>query len=205
MMTTPELSMRRTWEVLLIGGASGTGKTSISYAIARHFGVNLTEVDDFQVMLRHMTTPEQQPILHYWDTHPNPFEIPVEKLLENLIASGKVMMPGLEAVIANHLESKVPVVLEGDFILPELAAQTQYGDELNNGRVKSIFLIEADEMQLRRNYLLREPEYGEQVKRSRSSWLHGQWLMQEAQRWGVPAVMARPWEDEIERAIVAIG
>ena len=84
---------KRTWDVLLIGGASGTGKTSISYRIARHFGVGITEVDDFQQLLLRMTTAEQQPILHYWWTHPNPFEIPVEKMFENLIGSGKVMLP----------------------------------------------------------------------------------------------------------------
>ncbi len=204
-MTDSHAQNGRTWDVLLIGGASGTGKTSISYRIARHFDVNLTEVDDFQQLLLRMTTPEQQPILHYWWTHPNPSEITVEKMFENLVASGKVLLTGLEAVIANHLESNVPVVLEGDFILPELAAQSTFGDELNNGRVKAIFLIEPDELQLRRNFQLREPEYGEQVKRSHSSWLHTQWLIEETTRLGIPTVMARPWEDVFERMLTAIG
>lgn len=31
------------------------------------------------------------------------------------------MAPALEAVIANHIESRAPLVLEGDFILPMLA------------------------------------------------------------------------------------
>jgi hypothetical protein len=35
------------------------------------------------------------------------------------------MAPALEAAIKNHLESKSPVILEGDFILPALAAQTE--------------------------------------------------------------------------------
>jgi hypothetical protein len=41
----------RRWQVLLIGGASGTGKTSVSYRLAQYFGVGLTEIDDFQVLL----------------------------------------------------------------------------------------------------------------------------------------------------------
>jgi uridine kinase len=44
--------------VLLIGGASGSGKTSVSYRLAHHFNVGITEVDDFQVILERMTTPE---------------------------------------------------------------------------------------------------------------------------------------------------
>ena len=47
----------RPWQVLLIGGASGAGKTSVSYRLAHHFNVGITEVDDFQVILERMTTP----------------------------------------------------------------------------------------------------------------------------------------------------
>ena len=48
----------RSWQVLLIGGASGSGKTSVSYRLANHFNVGIIEVDDFQVILERMTTPE---------------------------------------------------------------------------------------------------------------------------------------------------
>ncbi|MCA0454426.1 MAG: hypothetical protein LCI00_10665 [Chloroflexi bacterium] len=197
-------TVTRTWDVLLIGGASGTGKTSISYRIAKHFGLNLIEVDDFQVLLRRMTTPAQQPILHHWDTHPDPFSMSAEEMTANLIATGGVMHSGLEAVIANHLEENIPVVMEGDFILPALAVQPTFGEEANNGRVKGIFLIESDERQLVANYLAREPEYGEQTKRARSSWLFGQWLTAECARLGVPTLEARPWADGVERVIGAI-
>ena len=44
-------SIRRNWDILLIGGASGTGKTQLSIPLARHYGVDLVRVDDFQLML----------------------------------------------------------------------------------------------------------------------------------------------------------
>src|SRR5436190_19804951 len=59
----------RDWQVLLLGGASGVGKTSVSYRLAQHYGVGLTEVDDFQVVLEAMTSPDQYPELHFWRTH----------------------------------------------------------------------------------------------------------------------------------------
>lgn len=37
--------MERDWCVFLIGGASGTGKTCISYPLAKMYSVNLIEVD----------------------------------------------------------------------------------------------------------------------------------------------------------------
>lgn len=203
-MSQVESSIKRTWEVLLIGGASGVGKTSISYRIARHFGIGITEVDDFQVLLQEMTTPEQQPALHYWATHPEAAELPAERIMENGIAIGEVMRPGLEVVIANHLESHTPIMLEGDFILPALAAQHTFGGEPNNGRVKAIFLTEPDEAQLLQNFLLREPHEGEQVKRAQVSWLYNQWLTEEAARLNVPTVSARPWDDVFERVLAAI-
>lgn len=194
----------RSWDVLLIGGASGTGKTHISYRIAHQFGVGLTEVDDFQQLLRRMTTPDQQPALHFWHTHPDPFSLTPEQMMDNLIAIGEAMQPGLTAVIANHLESDVPVVLEGDFILPALAAQSVFDEQANDGRVKGLFLIEPDERQLVHNFLIREPHYGEQTKRARSSWLFGQWLAREAARHGVASLEARPWPTVLERALAAL-
>ena len=116
----------RFWQVLLIGGASGTGKTSISYRLAEYFGVGITEVDDFQVILERMTTPEQQPDLHYWRTNPEAITLPAEEIMEHTISVGRAMLPALEAVVANHLSSQTPVILEGDFILPSLAIQSAF-------------------------------------------------------------------------------
>jgi len=194
----------RSWEVLLLGGPSGTGKTSVSYRLAHHFAIGITEVDDFQVLLECMTTPEQQPILHYWRTHPEAIELPAEKIFAQAIAIGQVMQPGLTAVIANHLESNAPVVLEGDFILPALAAQTSFMDEVNSGRVRAVFLYEEEESQLLSNFLQREPDNGPQHKRARVSWLYGQWLKQEAQRYGIVALPARPWDNLFDRILTAI-
>lgn len=184
----------RSWEVLLLGGASGAGKTAVSYRLARHFGVGITEVDDFQVLLEAMTTPEQFPALHVWQTHPDPHSLPAEEIVAQLIRVGEVMAPGLEAVIANHLESAAPVVLEGDFLLPPLAGRDAFGGEPNRGRVRAIFIIEEDEEQLLANFLQREPAHGPQYKRAQVSRLYGQWLQREAQQRGLPALPARPWE-----------
>ncbi len=194
----------RKWQVLLIGGASGTGKTSVSYCLAQYFRVGITEFDDFQVILEKMTTPEQQPALHYWRTHPEAIYLPAERIVENGIAIGEAMQPALSAVIANHLASHSPVVLEGDFILPSLAIQPAFDDEPNNGRVQAVFLVEPDEEQLLHNYTNREPESGEQRKRAQVSWLFGQWLLREAQHANVPIVLARPWETAFERILTAI-
>ncbi len=194
----------RQWQVLLLGGPSGVGKTSVSYRLARRFGVGITEVDDFQVLLERMTTPEQQPVLHFWRTHSDPDRPSALEIMEQGLEVGEMMAPGLEAVIANHLETNTPMVLEGDFIHPSLASRTSFAGQANEGRVRAVFLHEPDEAQLVANYLAREPERGPQTKRARVSWLKGQWLEREAKRHGHPVVIARPWETVLERVMASV-
>jgi 2-phosphoglycerate kinase len=195
----------RQWQVLLIGGPSGVGKTMVSYRLAHHFGVGITEIDDFQVLLERMTTPEQQPTLHFWRTHPAPEQLSAAEIMEQGLDVGRTMAVGLEAVIANHLESQAPVVLEGDFVHPSLAAQTSFLSQPNDGRVRAVFLYEPDEQQILANYAQREPESGVQAVRARVSWLYGQWLKQEAERYGVPILPVRPWDSILDRIIQAIS
>jgi 2-phosphoglycerate kinase len=198
-------ALARPWQVLLLGGPSGVGKTSVSYRLARHFGIGLTEIDDFQALLERMTTPEQQPAIHFWRTHPAPEQLAADEILRRLREQGEAMSAGIEGVIANHLEAATPVVLEGDFLLPALAAQASFSGQANGGRVRGVFLHEPDEQQFVANYLSREPGRGPQVKRAQVSWRHGLWLRREAERLGVPVVLARPWDTVFKRLIAAVS
>jgi len=189
----------RPWDILLLGGASGVGKTSISYRLAARFGVGITEVDDFQIILQRMTTPEQQPALHFFPNDPEAFfALDEAGKLAHAIEVVTAMAEPLEYIIANHLTSNAPVVLEGDFILPALAVKPEYDGVPAGGRVRALFLIE-DEDQLNRNFLAREGE--RQPVRARASWRYSEWLRSEAERLGVPAVPARPWETVLERCL----
>lgn len=195
---------RRSWDVFLLGGASGAGKTSLSYRFARHFDVALTEVDDFQVVLECMTTPQQQPVMHFWRTHPAPHTLPVEEIVARTIAVGKVLLPALAAVIVNHIETQTPVVLEGDYILPALVAHPVIAPIYQAGGMRAVFVHEAEEKTLLTNFLRREPEAGPQYLRSQVSWQYGEWLQQEAERYQIPVLLARPWKTAFDR-LLALG
>lgn len=197
--------MAREWQVLLLGGASGVGKSSLSYNLARHYNVNLTEVDDIQVALTKLLTPQQQPLLHFWRTHWEEFSSwsDQEHLDFFTRLSREVFQPALEAIIANHLETNRPVILEGDFILPELATFKTFAEQANNNRVKALFIYEEDEKQIAANYLARDNE--EQTFRAHLSWINNQWLRNECERLGIPVLSARPWDTVLERAIKILG
>ena len=193
------MDTQRSWHVVLICGASGVGKTQLSYPLAQHFGVGITEVDDFQVILERMTTPAQYPVVHQFRTDPDAFfALDDAGKLETAIAYSTVMAEAIEAVIANHLDGGSPVVLEGDFLLPSLAVQETFAGTPAAGRVRGVILYD-DEAQIARNYLAREGE--PQPDRARWSWNHSEWLRQEAQRLGLPTLAARPWETVVTRAV----
>src|SRR5579864_1049936 len=192
------------WQVLLLGGASGVGKTSVSYRLARHYGVPLTEVDDFQIVLEHMTAPEQYPPLHYWRIHTEKaLRMSDREQVDFFQRYAAVISEALSLVISNHIETQTPIILEGDFILPSLAAQERFGNLDACGQVQALFLYEHDEDQIARNYLLREGS--EQLQRAHISWRVSEWLRGEAERLGLPTLPARPWDTILERAIDAIG
>jgi 2-phosphoglycerate kinase len=201
LMQASQPTPTRSWLVLLIGGASGSGKTSISYRLAHHLGIGITEADDIYEAIMHMTTPEQQPILHYWDTHPEAHQLPAEEILKLHLATCRQMVPAFEAVIANHLETEIPLVLEGDYLLPALAAQREFDGFPNEGRVRGLFVHEEDEEQFVQNYWQREPASGRQEKRARVSWLYSQWLQQQVNEVGGIIIPARPWETSFERVL----
>lgn len=203
-MQASQLTPSRPWQVLIVGGASGSGKTSISYRLAYHFGVGITEADDIYRALMRMTTPEQQPFLHFWESHPEAHELPAEEILQVHIANCRVLAPAFEAVIANHLETEVPLVLEGDYLMPLLVAQTEFEEIPNQGRVWGLFVHEEDEAQFVHNFLQREPLDGPQEKRARVSWLFSRWLHQQALKVGCPVMLSRPWADGFERALGSV-
>ena len=189
--------------VVLLGGASGVGKSQIASDVAARFGASVVAVDDFHVVLERMTSPEQYPELHRWRLHPEEvLALDDPGMLAHTRAYAEVMAEALEAVIGNHLESGPPIVLEGDFILPTLATQGTYDGVTADGRVRAVFMIEEDEDQLAHNFLLREGE--QQSRRARASWCYSEWLRRECERLGVPAIPSRPWATTLERALAAL-
>jgi 2-phosphoglycerate kinase len=189
--------------VLLIGGGSGVGKSSVALQLARRFEVGLTEVDDFQRVLERMTTPEQFPAVHAFRLDPDGWwAMNDQSKVDALIAYGEVMSMALEPVLRNHLDGCIPTIYEGDFLLPSFAARDSYCGHSTDGRVRGVFLYD-DAGQIDRNFQQREGQ--SQPDRARISHLYGQWLRSEAERYGQLAVSARPWETVLDRIVAELA
>lgn len=182
---------QRNWDILIIGGASGTGKTTIARALARLFQIDLVRVDDFQVLLEAITTPKTMPALHYWAANPNWRDHGINAAIGRLIDVSQALSPGLAAVIDDHLTENIPMILEGDFILPELCAS------FDNPKIKSIFIHEPSLGQILQNYQTREGE--SQQFRGQVSHAHGNWLAKSCAEHNIPVIQSRPWNTSIKR------
>jgi 2-phosphoglycerate kinase len=199
-----------TWSVLLIGGNSGAGKTTLARELSRHFDVPWLQVDDFRLVLQHSTTADARPELHHFNNLSTVYRNPPEVLSEWRVATAEATSAAIEVVIANHATFGGPAILEGDDIVPALALRHEFaGTTVEAHSVRAVFLIETDEGAIADNIRRRGREVcprsaGEELSQVQMSWLYGTWLQQEAQRYGLPVVTPRPWHSLLDRALAAI-
>lgn len=187
-------NMKRNFDILLIGGASGVGKSCISDQLAKVFDLNVVLVDDFQCIVEHFTREEDYPTFHYWTKHfEEAVKQPLEKKLEIMIDYANALSKALELVVNNHLEENRPMILEGDFIAPELCKKLM--DE--SDRIKCIIITEDDPNQIIQNYFDREARI--QTDRSALSLQYNNWLKEQIKDTQIIAVPARPWDTLVDR------
>ncbi len=71
--------MQTNWSVLLIGGASGAGKSHLAQQIAERYKISHTEADDIRIALRTVTDRERHPELFTFVDNQNYLEEFTEK------------------------------------------------------------------------------------------------------------------------------
>jgi 2-phosphoglycerate kinase len=185
----------RSWDVLLVCGPSGAGKSSLAYPLAFRSGTAIVEVDDIVEALKAVTTAEMLPAVHFWDTHPDAVHMSPAEIVAQGLEITRELEPAVLAVIENHLETDMPVVIEGDFLDPKIA------DRFDR-RVAAVVIVD-DEDQILANYLAREPSAGPQAKRAAVSAEWARWYATGSGRAAI--VAARPWDTLIERVAAAVS
>ncbi len=112
--------------VLLIGGPSGAGKTTLARSVAARLGFLSTTVDDLVTTARLVTDPEAQPDFHrmggvgwleYFTTGPP------ERLVADAIALEQAMWPILMRLIDRREADKAPIVMDWWLFNPDLVAE----------------------------------------------------------------------------------
>ena len=201
---TPD-SNDRTWHVLLIGGNSASGKTTLARQLGLLHGISWMMVDDLRLAFQRARAhlPEGADAL-YFDKQPNYWTRPPREQCDALIGVGEALSAPLEVVIENHVDQATPIVIEGDGILPSLLSRPPVVERAPSTR--AVFLVEQDESAILANIVERGRHVAGWAERdlrndARSKWLFGQWLVGQAASHDFQVIEPRPWETLQERVL----
>lgn len=190
---------------LLIGGPSGVGKSTAAAALARQLGMPWLQVDDLRLALQFggLVPRERHPELFFFlDRGERP--VTPEAYRDGLIAVGRVIAGALDIVVESHIATGVPIIIEGDGILPDIAARIV--GTFGECQVRAVFIVEHDADVLRANMLSRgrgiDPNAAHQRQADmRGVALFSDWIEREARRHNLPMLAPTPWQSLARRIL----
>lgn len=200
----------REWLVLVVGGHSGVGKSVVAEQLGLRLGLPWLQVDDLRLALQYSGAlkAESQAVLDYFSDAPEVWRRSPEELRDALIAVGEALTPAIEIVVANHVDTAAPIVIEGDAVLPSIFERAMIRERAARGLVRGVFLVEPDERELLANMQVRgrgidERDLAGLRVEARAKQIFGEWLTEAAVRAGLPVLPPRPWADLPDRILAA--
>ena len=192
------------WTVLLIAGASGTGKTTVAKQISRELGVAWVQVDDLRLALQYsdarLPDDAATDALHFFLRTPDLWSLPAERLADALIATGEAMTEAIAIVAGNHIVQGDPAVIEGDGILPGIVDHPELRGFVASGALRMVVLAPESEAELLHALIERgrgehlDPDAPETRRIAAMNWRFTRWLVAEAGTRGIAVVPTRPRE-----------
>jgi 2-phosphoglycerate kinase len=100
--------------VLLVGGATGTGKSTVATEVAHRLGITrVTSTDFVRETMRAFFRPEVMPAIHVSSFEGDP-------LIETFLDQTRQVLVGVSALLARAEKEHYPLVLEGVHLVPGL-------------------------------------------------------------------------------------
>lgn len=182
--------------VVLIGGATGVGTSTLAADVARRLNIqSVIGTDAIREVLRRAISPDLLPILHKssYSINPEDIRVPVaedERVLYGYRAQASQVSVGVEAIVERGLKEGTNLVIEGVHLAPEILLHL-YQDHPN---VCSLVVYLSDEDMHRDRFevralgtSMRRPaaEYIEHFEKIRQ--IHD-YITESAQRVGIQSV-----------------
>ena len=157
-----ELRRLETPLIVLIGGATGVGKSTLATELAHRLGITrVIGTDQVRETMRAFFAPELMPAIHTssFDAAsavrlPVPRETDLSKV--GFIEQTKAVAVGLEALIARGIDEAQRMVVEGVHIVPGFLDSSRWREAL----VLEFVLAVSDKDRHRANFTVREWESG---------------------------------------------
>jgi 2-phosphoglycerate kinase len=119
--------------ILLIGGATGTGKSTVATEVAYRLGITrVTSTDFVRQTMRALFTPEFLPAIHMssFDAGkalPTAQEAEIDPLLHGFLEQTRHVLVGVQAAIERSLQEGWSMVLEGVHLVPGMLTRSIEG------------------------------------------------------------------------------
>jgi len=200
-MATPD------WKVLLIGGGTGTAKSTLALELGRFYDVPVLDGDDLRWAIESAVPSGLDPELHIFQA-PGFWDQPVAEDVERMLSWSKRLCEINETVIARRHFVERPVIIEAVWLLPEFVCQSKFNDVSMEGEVRSIFLVENDKELLRERLFDRDGEMGlpvDQPSRIDVFHQHGLLIAEKARLSGLSVLESRSLETLFHRAVEALA
>jgi len=143
--------------IILLGGTTGCGKTSLAVEVAQRLGISrVASTDSIRQILRITLSRELVPAIHSssFDAHTHMLGFEGEDpVLAGFHAQAAVVSVGVRAMIDRAIEENTSLILDGVSLVPGLIDLEAY-----RGRAHVIFLVVArlDEVAFRSHFISRE-------------------------------------------------
>lgn len=110
--------------IILIGGASGIGKSSVALEVAHRLGIRkVIGTDTIREIMRYMVAPDLMPAIHHssysaWEALP--YSFPEKNIVAGFCEQARAVCTGIEAVVSRSIKEGISLVVEGVHIVPEM-------------------------------------------------------------------------------------
>jgi 2-phosphoglycerate kinase len=194
--------------IVLIGGVTGSGKSSVATEMAHRLGIVRTQSTDMLREVMRMLVPNRLlPVLHKssfnaWEALPYQYEPnSLNAIADGYRSQMELLSLPCEAVIQRALRERVSLILEGVHVHPSLTeriAERERGDAI----IVPVMLAVLKQKQLKKRLLgrgvqapLRETEL--QLSHFDAIWTLQEFMLAEADKYNVPIIA----NEDKERAI----
>ena len=132
--------------IILIGGASGVGTSSMAFELANRLRLkNLISTDMIREIMRKIISKELSPVIHKssFDAHESirTPAIRVDSVIEGFISHVDVVNVGIEAIIERSVKEGISTIIEGVHVVPGFIRK----DLMENNNIIVFTLIVSDE------------------------------------------------------------
>lgn len=132
--------------IILIGGASGVGTSSMAFELANRLRLkNLISTDMIREVMRKIVSKDLSPVIHKssFDAHESirTPSIRIDSVVEGFISHVDVVNVGVEAIIERSVKEGISTIIEGVHIVPGFIRK----DLLDNNNIIIFTLTVEDE------------------------------------------------------------